>query len=109
MTYQVRLTESAQTYLEQRFLALAENSPEAAERLLANFNTGLLRLRNLPLSCGFAYENHFFGDELRHLLFGTSRKRLYRAIFAVREDQVLILAIRAPGEHPIRPEDVGRR
>jgi hypothetical protein len=51
-----------------------------------------------------AYENPSFSEELRHLLFGIHPKRKYRAIFIIRGDEVVILAIRAPGEKPISPE-----
>jgi hypothetical protein len=51
-----------------------------------------------------AHENLSFSEELRHLLFGIHPKRKYRAVFTVRDDVVVILAIRAPGEKPIDPE-----
>jgi hypothetical protein len=54
-----------------------------------------------------AYENPDFPEELRHLLFKLSKKgRKYRALFIVREDVVKVLTIRAPGERPVRPEDI---
>ena len=39
-------------------------------------------------------------------LFGIHPKRRYRALFAVRGDQVVVLAIRAPGEQPVGPGDI---
>jgi hypothetical protein len=57
----------------------------------------------MPLSCGLAFENPDFDEELRHLLFGNHPKRRYRALFTVRGDEIIILAVRAPGERPIDP------
>jgi plasmid stabilization system protein ParE len=104
MTFRVRLTRNAEADLEQRLTTVAERSPEAARRLNDRFEKALLRLRDFPLSCGLAYENPSFSEELRHLLFGIHPKRKYRALFVVRGDEVVILAIRAPGEKPISPE-----
>ncbi len=73
------------------------------------FNEALPRLESFPYSCGLAYENAVFPEELRHLLFGFKKGRLYRALFIIRGDLVKILCIRAPGERPIKPEDYGFR
>jgi plasmid stabilization system protein ParE len=106
MSFRVRLTRDAEADFERRLTALAERSPEAARRLNARFEQALLRLREAPLSCGLAYENSAFPDEIRHLLFGSPPKRRYRALFTTRGDEVVILAIRAPGEAPVRPRDI---
>lgn len=60
----------------------------------------------MPLSCGLAFENPNFPEEIRHLLFGSNKKRRYRALFTVRGDEVVILAVRAPGEKSVSPEDI---
>ncbi len=106
MSFRVRLTKDAEADFEQRLTILAERSPEAALRLNDLFEVALLRLRDFPLSCGLAYENPAFPEELRNLLFGIHPKRRYRALFVVREDEVVVLAIRAPGEKPILPDDL---
>jgi plasmid stabilization system protein ParE len=106
MSFRVRLTRNAAADFEQRLTTIAERSPEAARRLNDRFEKALLRLRDFPLSCGLAYENPSFSEELRHLLFGIHPKRKYRALLVVRGDEVVILAIRAPGEKPIKPEDL---
>ena len=106
MTFRVRLTKDAEADLEHRITALAERSPKAALRLNECFETSLFRLRDFPLSCGLAHESPRFTEELRHLLFGTHPKRRYRAIFVVRRYEVWVLAIRAPGERPVRAYEV---
>lgn len=106
MTYRVRLTEGAEADYEERLTALAERSPDAARKLHASYLKALERLRDFPLSCGLSHENPRFAEELRHLLFAVHRKRRYRALFTVRGDEVVILAIRAPGERPVSPKDL---
>jgi plasmid stabilization system protein ParE len=101
VSYRVRLTKEAEADFEMRLTSLAERSPHAAVRLNDRFEQALFRLRDFPFSCGLAYENRDFPQEIRHLLFGLSRKRRYRALFTVCGDEVVILAIRAPGEKPV--------
>lgn len=106
MTYRVRLTKGAEADYEERLTSLTERSPDAARKLHASYLKALERLRDFPLSCGLSHENPRFDEELRHLLFGVYRKRRYRALFTIRSDEVVILAIRAPGERPVRPDDI---
>lgn len=106
MSYRVRLTRDAEADFEQRLTTIAERSPDAAQRLTDRFEEALFRLRDFPLSCGVAFENSAFAEEIRHLLFGIHPKRRYRALFTVRGDEVVILAIRAPGERPVRPDEL---
>ena len=79
---------------------------DLVQRLAANFEMAASRLRQFPLACGLAYENPRFAEELRHLLFGLPKGRKYRALFTVRGDSVVILAIRAPGQRPVRPDEM---
>lgn len=106
MSFRVRLAASAAADFEQRLGTVAERSTTVARRLNDQFEKALFRLRDFPLSCGLAYENPSFSEELRHLLFGIRPKRKYRALFVVRDDEVVILAIRAPGEKPVKPEEL---
>ncbi len=105
MTYRIRITERARKDLDRLLGLLSEHSPEAAHRLADRFDRAISRLETFPLSCGLARENPRSELELRHLLFWLYTKRKYRALFAVRDDEVVILAIRAPGEKDVRPED----
>ncbi len=106
MSYRVRLTKDAEADFEQRLTDLAERAPEAALRLNERFEQSLIRLRDLPFSCGLAYENQECPEEIRHLLFGLNPKRKYRALFTIRSEEVVVLAIRAPGERPVRADEL---
>ena len=74
MSFRVRLTANAAADFERRLTTIAEQSPAFARRLNDSFEKSLVHLRDFPLSCGLAYENPSFSEELRHLLFGTRRK-----------------------------------
>ena len=106
MSFRVRLTSNAAADFEKRLTTISGRSPALAIRLNDRFEKALLRLRDFPFSCGLAYENPSFSEELRHLLFGIRPKRKFRALFVVREDEVVILAIRAPGERPVKADEV---
>jgi plasmid stabilization system protein ParE len=106
MSFRVRLTRDAQLDFERRLATLATRSPGAAQQLNDRFEEALFRLRDRPLSCGLAFENPAFPEEIRHLLFGFRRKRRYRALFTIRGSEVVILAIRAPSERPVSPDEI---
>jgi hypothetical protein len=82
------------------------HSTAAADRLSARFHKALPQLESRPFSCGLAYENRYFSEEVRHLLFKVRKGRAYRALFIVQGDLVKILCIRAPGEKPVKPKDI---
>jgi hypothetical protein len=107
MTYRVELTAEAYADLDRLMAAQEARSPGASGRLSAGFREALPRLEARPLSCGLAFENGAFPEELRHLLFRVGKGRPYRALFVVRGDVVKVLCIRAPGERPVRPEEYG--
>lgn len=106
MTYRVQLTERARADLDRLLRSLAMRSPAGAARLADGFEAALGRLEASPLSCGIAYEDRFSEEEIRHLLIRIQKRRTYRALFVIRDTDVLILAIRAPGERPIAPMDL---
>ena len=60
----------------------------------------------LPTACSVAAESKQFPEEVRCMLFGTTRGRTYRALFVVRGDIVHILCVRGPGEKAVKPQDV---
>lgn len=106
MSFQVELTDRAYADLDRLTDELARRWPEGAGRLTERFYAALPRLESFPQSCGLAFESRYFPDEVRHLLFETRKGRTYRALFVVRGDRVRVLAVRAPGERPVKPKDV---
>jgi plasmid stabilization system protein ParE len=106
MSYRIKLTAQAEADINRIYDELSMRSAEGAARWYESFWDAVERLKTNPFTCGLAFEHREFEDELRHLLFGPGKRRNFRALFVVCEDLVKILAIRWPGERPIKPEDL---
>lgn len=104
MTYQVLLLARAERDLDEVTDWIARNAPQTAGRWFDGFVAALASLRENPRRCGLARENDAFPFELRRLLYG--RHRNYRALFTIRGDQVLVLAIRHAAQDDISPDDL---
>jgi plasmid stabilization system protein ParE len=107
MSHQFALTARAEADVDRIFNELADVSPEGAGGWYEAFGEGVRGLKANPCTCGLAHENRIIAEELRHLLFATRRGRTYRAPFVVRGDVATILRVRAPGERPVTPRDLG--
>jgi plasmid stabilization system protein ParE len=106
MTYRVELTGQAEADIDRIFVWLSERSPEGARRWYESFRVATDRLTTAPHARALAPESEDFGEELRHMLFGTRRGRTYRALFVIRGDLVQILCVRGPGQRPVKPGDI---
>ncbi len=106
MIYRVVFTERAEKDFDEILRRLRDNSPGAVRKFSDRFEQVLKRLESNPDSFGLAFENPHFPENLRHALFGLKPKRKYRARFVVRGELVVLLSIRAPGEKPVRPEEI---
>ncbi|MBI1900279.1 MAG: hypothetical protein HYS13_04075 [Planctomycetia bacterium] len=60
-----------------------------------------LKLRQAPES-----EAIGSGQEIRQILFRTPKGRVYRMLFTIEADEVLVLQVRGPGEPPVEPDDL---
>jgi hypothetical protein len=58
-----------------------------------------------PLSFPKAPEDDFADRELRNAFFGTRRGRVFRAIFYVDGDSVIVTHLRAPDQKPLSGEE----
>jgi hypothetical protein len=102
-----RIRPTAEADVARLYASLVERGGEdVARRWYETYAAAVRRLFTMPFSCGLAHENPLFAEELRHLLFGIYPKRKYRALFTVRGDEMVNLAVRAPGEKSVRPEDL---
>jgi plasmid stabilization system protein ParE len=107
MTYRIRPTARSEADVQRLYDAIAgRHGADAAWRWYEGYTRAVRRLVTMPLSCGLAYEASSSDREVRHLLFGPDPKRRFRALFTVRGDEVVILAIRAAGERPVDPGDL---
>jgi len=54
----------------------------------------------MPLRCSLAFENSFFEEEIRQLVYGKGRNA-YRILFTIVDDTVQIIFVRHAAQKPI--------
>ena len=109
MTYRVTFTTKARLEFFEAALWWAENRDEAqAARWLEGFQGAIDSLADNPQRHAVARENDLFPFTLRQLLYGLSSKPTHRALFRVREDDVVIIyGIRHVRQRDFTPGDAG--
>jgi plasmid stabilization system protein ParE len=94
MAYSVRQTAQAYTDLDAILeWLLAQEAGNAGLRWLNGLQESLQSLSESPYRCMLAPENSVFPFEVRQLLYGR-KPHVYRVLFTVEEDTVVILHIR---------------
>jgi plasmid stabilization system protein ParE len=104
MSFQVLITAQAERDLDDAAAWIAERAPQAAARWYDELRSAILSLADSPQRCALARESGHFPYELRQLLHG--RRRSYRVIFTIRENSVVVLAIRHAARRDLQPEDL---
>jgi plasmid stabilization system protein ParE len=91
VTYRLRVTAQAVADADLAYAWIAEHSsPAQAERWYQGLFKQMETLTRQPLRCPRAAESDKFVEELRELLYGK-RKNKYRIIFAIRNNDVVVL------------------
>jgi len=105
VTYLVELLEAAKTDYRRIYSYIAKRSPQGAERWDDAFEVALQRLTRNPLEGSVAPESKRLTEEVRQLLFRTKHGLVYRAIYKIDGQQVVVLRLRGPGQRPVgRPD-----
>lgn len=84
---------------------IKHRSPAGAKEWFRAWNDALQRLEREPLP-GKAPEDADHDLEIRQLLFKTRRGRVYRAMFTIRDDHVVVLRIRGPGQDLLSSDEL---
>ena len=107
MNYRVILTRRAQQDLQDiaRWWS-TERSAAQADQWLARFEQRLQSLAAYPTRCPPAGEQGHVTREIREFHFGVGSRPTHRAVFAIAEDLVLILAIRHAAQDSIDPGEL---
>ena len=100
MSYQVEISEKAQTEARSAALWMAQFSEEKATIWYFELSEAIQSLENMPFRCPLAPETISFGLEIRHLIFGK-----YRILFTVEDETVFILNIRHAAQKTLSPDD----
>jgi plasmid stabilization system protein ParE len=105
MKYTVRLMPRAFADGDRIYLWIAKRSPRGAVAWFEAFLRALDNLSKNPQRFELAYEQHFQG-KIRQQLFKTSHGQRYRILFSIAGNQVHVHCVRAPGQSPVKPQDL---
>ena len=106
MSFRVRLT--AEAVRNQNDIAdwIAQHSIDGALRWLDSLSHILAQISSSPLSFAMAAEDEFSHRELRNALFGTRKGRVFRAIFYVDGDTVIVTHLRGPDQKNLSDDEL---
>lgn len=101
MAFRVEITEDAERDGKDLLEWLvSQHAGDAALRWFQGLEKAIASLSDLPRRCPLAPENKSFPFEVRHLLYGR-KPHVYRILFTIEDDTVLILHIRHGRRQPI--------
>ena len=107
MKYEVLVTTRAMRELKDNARWWGEHrSGGEAKRWYDGFLKALLSLEKNPARYPLAREHAKFPYEVRQFTYGLGRRSSHRAIFTIRDEHVLILAIRHAAREDIQPEEL---
>ncbi|MFN0021051.1 MAG: type II toxin-antitoxin system RelE/ParE family toxin [Pirellulaceae bacterium] len=103
----VGITDQARNQLEAAFCWWKENRSEAqAVKWYNQFVEAIGTITNSPEKYPLSLENNSFPYEIRELRFGVGRRKTHRAVFTIRPEMVLVIAVRHLAQQPISLDDV---
>ena len=106
MTYQVRLLPRAKLQLVTAALWWADHrSLEQAALWLDGFEAALQSLANDPEEWPLTPEGEAVQLQIREMTFGSGHRKTHRAIFEVRQHEVLVYAIRHLAQDVLTGDD----
>jgi len=97
--YKIVILPDAEQNLETSYLYIKEDSPKNTLNWYQEIYTKIQTLASLPLRCPLAPENHYFEEEVRHLIVKN-----YRILFTVNNDIVYILHARHGYQQWVNPQ-----
>jgi plasmid stabilization system protein ParE len=106
MTHAIVVLPEANRDADRIFEWIENQSREGAGRGYAAFLKTLESLKNNPDRCGRAPEAALVAAEIRQITFKTRRGGVYRILFLVCDDEVLILHVRGPGQPLLTPDEL---
>lgn len=106
MSYRVILEPRAHRQFRELARWLSDRSPSGADRWLDAFDNAVDQLERNADGCALAPENSLVKREIRQTLFKTPGGRMYRMVFTIVESEVRVLAIRGPGQAPLKRRDL---
>lgn len=110
MKYRVNITRRARVDISRNAKWWADHhSVEQSLNWADTIYDQLESLQDSPQSNSLSTETGEFGIELRDKLVGLGSHRRYRAVFTIREHEVIVLAVRATEQDRLTPSDLELR
>lgn len=98
--YRVIIQPEAQQGIETAYIWFGNNSPRKGRAWLEGLYKAIMSLEKMPSRCSLAFENDFFDQEIRQLMYGKGRST-YRILFTIVDDTVQILFVRHASQKPL--------
>ncbi|MTJ48523.1 type II toxin-antitoxin system RelE/ParE family toxin [Dolichospermum sp. UHCC 0259] len=98
--YQIIIQPEAQKAIEEAYFWFINISHQKARTWLEGLYKSILALEKMPSRCSLAFENDFFDQEIRQLIYGKGRNA-YRIIFTIVDDNVQIIFVRHTAQKPM--------
>jgi plasmid stabilization system protein ParE len=98
--YRVIIQPEAQQAIERAYLWLANYSPRKGRTWLEGLYKAIMSLEQMPSRCPLAFENNFFEEEIRQIMYGKGRSA-YRILFAIADDNVQVIFVRHVAQNRI--------
>lgn len=105
MSFDVQLTEMAAAEIRRGYSWLAERSLAAANRWRDSILAAVDSLAENPDRCPLAPEDEWYAGTLRQLLHGK-RRSVYRILFEMRNQVVVILRVRHAAQDLLDADDL---
>jgi plasmid stabilization system protein ParE len=105
MTFRVEIARRAAREIEDQYQWLAERSQAAAGQLRDSLLAAIRSLEENPERCPEAPEAEWYGPGLRQLLHGK-RRGIYRILFEIRGDVVVVLRVRHSAQELLGPDNL---
>lgn len=106
MMFTVVVTARAERDLTETGDWLYKQSPGGARRWIDVARTTIESLDTRPRRHSLAPENEFSNREIRNAFFKTRRGQIYRAVFYVENNRVVVTHIRGPRQRPLRSDEL---
>jgi plasmid stabilization system protein ParE len=100
------LPRAKRQLLEQALWWSENRSAEQAFRWLEGFEQALASLADHPERCGIARESDAFEVVIRELYYGLRSRATHRAVFEIRNDEVIVHSVRHLAQRDLTPEDI---
>jgi plasmid stabilization system protein ParE len=108
VTYRVTILPRAKRQLLEQAGWWAKNrSAEQALRWLDGFELSLSALATNPERCAVARESEAFEVTIRELHYGLRNKSTHRAVFEIRNDEVIVHSVRHLAQQELTVDDLG--